>query len=342
MSSYSTLKQQLTSSPKRWLVTGGAGFIGSHLIEQLLQLDQQVVSLDNLSTGYTHNLELAQATATSEQQARLTVIEGDTCDLDTCRNACQGVDYILHQAALGSVPRSIDDPIASHASNVTGTVNIFTAAKDESSVKRIVYASSSSVYGDEPTLPKVEGRTGHLLSPYAATKAICEVYADAFAQSYSLETAGLRYFNVFGPRQDPQGAYAAVIPLWIQSMLDGEQVFINGDGETSRDFTHVSNVVQANLLAATSSHIKNTNSVFNIALGNRINLNELFTALRSALNELQPELDIPDAIHRDFRDGDITHSLANIERAIEQLNFTTITPTEKGLRQTVENYAGTQ
>ncbi|MCF6311085.1 MAG: SDR family oxidoreductase [Verrucomicrobiales bacterium] len=340
--SYTALKKQLLTSPKRWLVTGGAGFIGSHLIEQLLQLDQQVISLDNLSTGYTKNIELAKASATSEQQARLTVIEGDTRDPETCQAACKNVDYILHQAALGSVPRSIDDPIASHDSNVSGTVNIFTAAKNESSVKRVVYASSSSVYGDEPTLPKVEEKTGKLLSPYAATKAICEVYADVFGRCYGLEISGLRYFNVFGSRQDPKGAYAAVIPLWIQSMLDGEQVFINGDGKTSRDFTHVSNVVQANLLAATSTDIESTNSAFNIALGNRIDLNQLFSALRSALTNLQPSLDIPDAIHRDFRDGDITHSLADISHATNQLGFTTITPTEKGLRQTVENYAGTQ
>ncbi len=338
MSAYTTLQQQLTASPKRWLVTGGAGFIGSHLIEQLLQLGQQVISLDNLSTGYTKNIDSAKSSATPEQQALLTVIEGDTRDLDTCREACQDVDYILHQAALGSVPRSIDDPIASHASNVTGTINLFTAAKDESSVQRVVYASSSSVYGDEPTLPKIENRTGHLLSPYAATKAICEVYADAFAQAYSLETVGLRYFNVFGPRQDPQGAYAAVIPLWIQSMIDGHQVFINGDGETSRDFTHISNVVQANLLAATTKQNDALNSVYNIALGNRITLNELFESLRSSLAEIRPGQNIPEVIHRDFRDGDITHSLADITQAVEHLGFTTITPTEEGLSQTVASY----
>jgi UDP-N-acetylglucosamine 4-epimerase len=338
MSAYSTLKKQLAASPKRWLVTGGAGFIGSHLIEQLLQLDQEVVSLDNLSTGYTHNIELAQASATPEQQARLTVIEGDTRDFETCRSACKNIDYILHQAALGSVPRSIDDPIASHASNVSGAVNIFTAAKEEASVKRVVYASSSAVYGDEPTLPKCEDRTGNLLSPYAATKAICEVYADVYARCYGSEIIGLRYFNVFGARQDPKGAYAAVIPLWIQSMLDGEQVFINGDGKTSRDFTHVSNVVQANLLAATSEHPQAANTEYNIALGNRIDLNELFESLRSSLLKARPGQTIPDAVHRDFRAGDIAHSLANIDRAVERLGFTTITPTEEGLWQTVQSY----
>lgn len=338
MSAYTALKKQLATSPKRWLVTGGAGFIGSHLIEQLLQLDQQVVSLDNLSTGYTHNIELAQTPATPEQQARLTVIEGDTQDLGTCHSACKNIDYILHQAALGSVPRSIDDPVASHANNVSGTVNIFSAAKDEASVKRVVYASSSSVYGDEPTLPKVEDRTGKLLSPYAATKAICEVYADVFARCYGLEIIGLRYFNVFGARQDPKGAYAAVIPLWIQSMLEGAQVYINGDGETSRDFTHVSNVVQANLLAATSKHPQAANTEYNIALGNRINLNELFESLRTSLSEIRPGQTIPDAVHRDFRDGDIAHSLANIDRAVERLGFTTVTPTEEGLKQTVESF----
>lgn len=342
MSAYDKLKEQLTASPKRWLVTGGAGFIGSHLIEQLLQLDQEVVSLDNLSTGYTHNIELAQSSATAEQQARLTVIEGDTRDLETCQTACKDADYILHQAALGSVPRSIDDPIASHDSNVSGTVNIFTAAKEEASVKRVVYASSSAVYGDEPTLPKCEGLEGNLLSPYAATKAICEVYADVFARCYGSEIIGLRYFNVFGSRQDPKGAYAAVIPLWIQSMLDGESVYINGDGKTSRDFTHVSNVVQANLLAATSDHPEAANTEYNIALGNRIDLNELFESLRTSLLEIRPEPSIPDAIHRDFRDGDIAHSLANIDRAVERLGFTTITPTEEGLLQTVKNYEGSE
>ncbi len=336
--SYTALKKNLIASPKRWLVTGGAGFIGSHLIEQLLQLNQQVISLDNLSTGYIKNIELAKASAKPGQQARFTNIEGDIRDLETCRSACQNVDYILHQAALGSVPRSLDAPIATHTSNVTGTINIFIAAKDENSVKRVVYASSSAVYGDETTLPTAEDQTGHLLSPYAATKAICEIYADAFAQSYSLETVGLRYFNVFGPRQDPLGAYAAVVPLWIQSMIDAEQVFINGDGETSRDFTYVSNVVQANLLAATSSDVDTPNSVFNIALGKRTTLNELFTTLRYSLTKLHPDLNIPDALHRDFLDGDITHSLANIDRATAQLGFTTITPTQEGLHQTVASF----
>lgn len=342
MSTYSTLKENLTASPKCWLVTGGAGFIGSHLIEQLLQLDQQVISLDNLSTGYTRNLELAQKPATPEQRDRLTIIEGDTRDLDTCRSACKNVDYIIHQAALGSVPGSIDDPIASHASNVSGTVNIFSAAKGEASVKRIVYASSSAVYGDDPTLPKSEEQTGNLLSPYAAHKAICELYQSVFARCYGMEIIGLRYFNVFGVRQDPKGAYAAVIPLWIQAMMNREQVFINGDGETSRDFIHVSNIVQANLLAALSSNPKAPNTVYNIARGEKTTLNDLFHLLRSILSKLQPDLVIPDAIHREFRHGDITHSVADTSRATEQLAFTPVIGTEDGLLQTVRSYLGSE
>ncbi|MCB1087433.1 MAG: SDR family oxidoreductase [Verrucomicrobiae bacterium] len=310
----------LRSDPRRWLVTGGAGFIGSHLIETLLLHGQEVVSFDNLSTGYAKNLESVSADVGSENAARLTMIQGDLADYDACREACKGVSHILHQGALGSVPRSIEDPITSHQSNVTGTLNLFTAAK-ESGIKRVVYASSSSVYGDEPGLPKVETKTGNLLSPYAATKAICETYAGVFSRCYDMEFAGLRYFNVFGPRQDPDGPYAAVIPVWTAAMLKGEPVYINGDGETSRDFTYVANVVQANLLAATAPSLAEPSRAFNVAIGGQTTLNELFQQIRQALQVVRPDLQIPDPVYRDFRAGDIRHSHADFSRSRDELGF---------------------
>lgn len=320
MTPFDQLSLALRDTPRRWLVTGGAGFIGSHLIETLLRLDQEVVSFDNLATGYLDNLEAVKNTLPPEQAAHLTVITGDLADYDACLAACEGAAHILHQGALGSVPRSIDDPVGSHEANTTGTLNLFAAAR-ERGIRRVVYASSSAVYGDEPQLPKVEERTGRLLSPYAATKAIAESYAEAFSQCYDMEFAGLRYFNVFGPRQDPDGPYAAVIPIWIASMLRGEPVYINGDGETSRDFTYVANVVQANLLAATAPTLVEPARVFNVAIGGRVTLNALFVALREALAPLRPALEIPDPVYRDFRPGDIRHSHADFSRARDELGF---------------------
>ncbi|MCB1232586.1 MAG: SDR family oxidoreductase [Verrucomicrobiae bacterium] len=334
---YDILKTDLRESPRRWLVTGGAGFIGSHLIETLLGLDQTVVCFDNFATGYEENLEAVRNLVTPEQANRLKVIRGDLADYGACLEACEGIDHALHQGALGSVPRSIEDPVGSHEANATGTLNLFTAAR-EKGIRRVVYASSSSVYGDEPNLPKVEEKTGKLLSPYAATKAIAEVYAESFSQCYDMEFCGLRYFNVFGPRQDPDGPYAAVIPIWIASMIRGEPVYINGDGETSRDFTYVANVVQANLLAATVPELPEPARVFNVAIGGRTTLNELFESLREALKPLRPELEIADPVYRDFRPGDIRHSHADYSRARGELGFAPTHDLSEGLALAMPYY----
>ena len=333
-SSYQTLCSQLPQQPAKWLVTGGAGFIGSHLVEKLLGLKQRVVVVDNFSTGYRANLEAVEKAVGEDAAKNLTVVEGDLRDIETCRQVCEGVEYILHQAALGSVPRSIDDPLASHANNVTATLNLFTAAKD-AGIRRIVYASSSSVYGDEATLPKVEVKTGALLSPYAATKAICETYAGVFARCYGLETIGLRYFNVFGPRQDPDGPYAAVIPKWIQTMLSGDAVTINGDGTTSRDFTYVANAVQANLLAATVKSPEAINRAYNVAVGARCDLNELACQLNKGLAAIRPELNTAVPIHGDFRPGDIKHSLADISAAEKLLGYQPEVDHSTGFQETI-------
>jgi len=277
------LGETLQSEPKKWLVTGNAGFIGSNLTEFLLTYDQYVVGLDNFSTGYRHNIEDVLEKVGKQKADRFRFIEGDIADLDTCTDACKGVDIVLHQAALGSVPRSIDDPITSNRSNVTGFLNMITAAKD-AGIKRFVYASSSSVYGDSKELPKVEERTGNVLSPYAAMKATNELYGSVFQKVYGMETLGLRYFNVFGRRQDPNGAYAAVIPKWVASMLKGEDVYINGDGETSRDFTYIDNVIQMNILAATTDNPEAFGEAFNVAVGGRNTLNELFALIKEQIN----------------------------------------------------------
>src|SRR2546423_532086 len=263
---YQKIQSTLQAEPRTWLVTGVAGFIGSNLLEKLLQLDQHVVGLDNFSTGYQANLDEVRDLVGPRKWSRANIIKGDIRDVATCQRACSGVDFVLHQAALGSAPRSLADPIRSHESNVSGFLNMLVAARD-AAVSRLVYASSSSVYGDDPALPKVEERVGEPLSPYAATKAMNEVYARVFARSFSLPCIGLRYFNVFGPRQDPSGAYAAVIPAWIAALLQGQPIHIYGDGETSRDFSYISNVVQANILSATTEEPAAVNNVFNIALG---------------------------------------------------------------------------
>jgi UDP-N-acetylglucosamine 4-epimerase len=333
MSRYTDLQATLRSTPRTWLVTGVAGFIGSNLLEQLLRLDQRVIGLDNFATGHRRNLEEVKSLVTDGQWARFQFIEGDICRLDDCRRACAGVDYVLHHAALGSVPRSIDDPLQSHAANVDGFLNMLVAARD-AKVARFVYASSSSVYGDHPVLPKVESGLGRPLSPYAATKLMDEIYAGIFDRCYGLAVTGLRYFNVFGPRQDPNGAYAAVIPKWFATLLQGEQVVINGDGETSRDFCHVENVVQANLLAAALTGTPDASAappVYNVALGQRTTLKELYSLIRSLVARTQTAAAYREPKYAPERPGDIRHSLAEIGAARQSLGYRPTITVERGL-----------
>jgi UDP-N-acetylglucosamine 4-epimerase len=337
MSAYDQLQTELMAAPQTWLVTGVAGFIGSNLLEALLKLDQRVAGLDNFSTGKRKNLEEVRALVTPAQWARFQFLEGDLGDLAACQQACAGVDFVLHQAALGSVPFSMKDPLTSHRSNVTGFLNMLLAARD-AKVKCFVYASSSAIYGDDPGLPKVEEKVGRPLSPYAATKAINEVYANAFALAYCFSSIGLRYFNVFGPRQDPKGAYAAVIPLWIAALLRRQPVFINGDGETSRDFCFVANVVQANLLAATTANAEALNQAYNVALGQRTTLNELFHSLQSSLREKDAALPEQKPTYRDFRPGDVRHSLADIRKAQRLLGFAPSHSIQAGLDLAMDWY----
>lgn len=318
--SYEAVKNDLCFAPKTWLITGCAGFIGSNLLEQLLKLEQRVVGLDNFSTGKQRNLDEVQTLVSDVQWRRFRFIEGDIRDLATCQHACSGVDYVLHQAALGSVPRSIDDPITSNASNVTGFLNMLVAARD-ARVKRFVYAASSSTYGDHPGLPKVEETIGRPLSPYAVTKYVNELYADVFGRCYGLASIGLRYFNVFGPRQDPDGAYAAVIPKWIAALLRHEPIYINGTGETSRDFCYVQNAVQANLLAACVERPEAVNQVYNVAVNARTDLNQLFALLRDGLTAGHPELRAVKPVYQDFRAGDVLHSQADIAKAGQLLGY---------------------
>jgi UDP-N-acetylglucosamine/UDP-N-acetylgalactosamine 4-epimerase len=325
MSAYQDLLHRLPREPRTWLVTGVAGFIGSNLLETLLKLEQRVVGLDNFATGHRHNLDEVQRLVSPEQWARFRFIEGDIRDLEHCRQAMRwdstrGVDHVLHQAALGSVPRSIADPIATNAANVTGFLNMLVAARD-AQVKSFTYAASSSTYGDHPGLPKVEHLIGKPLSPYAVTKYVNELYADVFARTYGFRTIGLRYFNVFGPRQDPNGAYAAVIPKWTASLLRGDTVFINGDGETSRDFCFIANAVQANLLAATTEQAQALDEVYNVAVGERTSLNDLFRLIRDGLAQRQPRLAGVEPSYRDFRAGDVRHSLADVGKAGKLLGY---------------------
>jgi UDP-N-acetylglucosamine 4-epimerase len=320
MTAYEQVQNQLAAAPRVWLVTGVAGFIGSNLLEALLRLNQTVVGLDNFATGHRRNLEEVRAAMTPAQWARFTFLEGDIREPQTCQRACRGVDFVLHQAALGSVPRSLADPLTAAQVNVDGTLHMLVAARD-ARVKRFVYASSSSVYGDHPVLPKVEEEIGRPLSPYAATKLTNEIFADVFARCYQLEVIGLRYFNVFGPRQDPEGPYAAVIPKWIAALLQGEPVPINGDGETSRDFCYVANVAQVNLLAAATLNPKAVNRVYNVALRERTTLNELFRLIRDLLAADHPELRDCQPVYRDFRAGDVRHSLADISLAQQLLGY---------------------
>lgn len=318
MSVYQNLLETLPANPRVWLVTGVAGFIGSNLLEHLLKLNQTVVGLDNFATGHQHNLDEVQRLVSAEQWQNFTFIEGDIRNVDDCHKACHGVDYVLHQAALGSVPRSINDPITTNATNISGFLNMLVAAH-KANVKSFTYAASSSTYGDHPALPKVEENIGKPLSPYAVTKFVNELYADVFAKTYGFKAVGLRYFNVFGKRQDPNGAYAAVIPKWTAAMIQGEDVFINGDGETSRDFCFIENAVQANLLAATAQD-EAKNEVYNVAVGDRTTLNDLFRALQSALAENGKPYPA-DPKYRDFRAGDVRHSQADISKASNKLGY---------------------
>jgi UDP-N-acetylglucosamine/UDP-N-acetylgalactosamine 4-epimerase len=325
LSAYLQLLQRLPGETRTWLITGVAGFIGSNLLETLLKLDQRVVGLDNFATGHRHNLAEVQDLVTPEQWARFRFVEGDIRELDDCRAAMRwdelhGVDHVLHQAALGSVPRSIADPIATNAANVTGFLNMLIAARD-AQVLSFVYAASSSTYGDHPGLPKVEDQIGKPLSPYAVTKYVNELYADVFARNYGFATIGLRYFNVFGPRQDPDGAYAAVIPKWTASLLQGETVFINGDGETSRDFCFIANAVQANLLAATTTNPEALGQIYNVAVGERTSLNDLFRLIRDGLVAKAPAVVGVQPVYRDFRPGDVRHSLAAVDKARSLLGY---------------------
>jgi UDP-N-acetylglucosamine 4-epimerase len=341
---YTQLKARLTTEPHTWLITGVAGFIGSNLLETLLKLNQRVVGLDNFATGHQRNLDEVQSLVTPAQWANFNFIQGDIRNLDDCQHAMvfrhsrEGenpelaaqpsilnpesypVDYVLHQAALGSVPRSVEDPITTNSVNISGFLNMLVAARD-AKVKRFVYAASSSTYGDHPALPKVEDKIGKPLSPYAVTKYVNELYADVFARTYGFNTIGLRYFNVFGPRQDPDGAYAAVIPKWIASMIKDEPIFINGDGETSRDFCFIENVRQINLLTATSENPEAANQVYNVAVGDRTTLNQLYEQLQLNLFPLYPHLRDSKPVYRDFRAGDVRHSLADISKAAKLLGY---------------------
>lgn len=335
MTKYEQIQQELVESPKTWLVTGVAGFIGSNLLEKLLKLNQTVVGLDNFATGHQCNLDEVKSLVSEAQWERFTFLEGDIREPSTCQQAVKGVDCVLHQAALGSVPRSIAEPLTTNAANITGFLNMLNAAKEEG-VSSFTYAASSSTYGDHPALPKVEENIGNPLSPYAVTKYVNELYAGVYARTYGFKTIGLRYFNVFGPRQDPNGAYAAVIPKWTASMIKGEEVFINGDGETSRDFCFIDNTVQMNILAATAKdEVKD--EVYNVALGDRTSLNELYTSIQNALNGLGLKLSTSPT-YREFRAGDVRHSQANINKAQEKLGYEPEFRIEDGINKAMPWY----
>jgi UDP-N-acetylglucosamine 4-epimerase len=334
---YAAALRALAGRPRRWLVTGAAGFIGSHLVETLLRHGQEVVSLDNFATGHRRNLEDVRRAVGEAAWRRHSLHEADIGDRIACARACQNVDVVLHQAALGSVPRSIADPVATHAANATGFLHVLTAARD-AGVTRFVYAASSSTYGDHPGLPKVEPSIGRPLSPYAVTKYVNELYADVFGRCYGLATVGLRYFNVFGPRQDPDGAYAAVIPRWAAQLLAGRPVSINGDGETTRDFCYVDNVVQANLLAATTERAEAIGEVYNVAVGGRLSLNELHAGLAALVRQRRPGLVLPPPHYRPFRDGDVRHSQADIGKIQRLLGYRATHDVRDGLAASLPWY----
>ncbi len=336
MSRYEEVRGSLLERPRTWLVTGAAGFIGSNLVESLLRLDQRVVGLDNFATGHRRNLDEVRRNVSPGAQFKF--IEGDIRNLDVCNEACRDIDVILHQAALGSVPRSIEDPITTNSINVSGFLNMLVAAR-EARIARFVYAASSSTYGDHPALPKVEDAIGRPLSPYAVTKYVNELYASVFQTTYGLEPIGLRYFNVFGRRQDPDGAYAAVIPKWVDNLLSGRECRINGDGESSRDFCYVENAVQANLLAATAPSSAVAGQVYNVALGDRTTLNRLFDLLRTGLAAYEPSILDVRPVYGEFRRGDVRHSQADITRIRNGLGYEPTHTLEEGLRDALPWYA---
>ncbi len=337
MSTYEHLCSAMKQSPSTWLVTGCAGFIGSNLIEHLLKLGQKVTGLDNFLTGHQKNLDMVEALVGPEAWKNFRFIRGDIRDLDTCHEACKGAEHVLHEAALGSVPRSINDPIATNSCNITGYLNMLVAARD-AGVKSFVYASSSSIYGDSQTLPKVEDHIGNCLCPYAVTKRVNELYADVFARCYNFAAIGLRYFNVFGQRQDPFAAYAAVIPQWFSSLLRNETVYVNGDGETSRDFCYIDNVVQANLLASFAKD-EARNEVYNVAFGQRTSLNELFELVKEEVVRCKPDATSVKPVYRDFRAGDARHTLADISKAKTLLGYEPKFSIRDGLRLAGSWYA---
>jgi UDP-N-acetylglucosamine 4-epimerase len=344
MTKYEQLQEHLKSNQNTWLVTGVAGFIGSNLLEKLLILNQKVVGLDNFDTGYQHNIDQAIEDASiasgkdiKQLKQDFTFIEGDIRKLEDCQKACSGVDYVLHQAALGSVPRSIEDPINTNKANIDGFLNMLVSSRD-AKVKRFVYAASSSTYGDHPGLPKVEDEIGAPLSPYAVTKVVNELYASVFAKTYNFKTIGLRYFNIFGKRQDPEGAYAAVIPKWVSDILSGKDVFINGDGKTSRDFCYIDNTVQMNLLAATTTDSNSTDQVYNVAVNDQTDLNQLYQMIEEKLINRVENITKKDPIYRDFRAGDVRHSLADISKAKSLLGYDPDYKINEGLNESMDWY----
>lgn len=338
MNTFETVCSTLRKTPYRWLVTGAAGFIGSHLVENLLELGQEVVGLDDFSTGHEYNLAHVQSKVSESDWKQFSFIEGSIEDFDACLEACSKCDYVLHQAALCSVPQSIEDPLKTQRLNDTGFLNVLIAAR-QANVRRLVYASSSAVYGTNATLPKKEELIGSPLSPYAASKRCNEINADTFYQAYGFESIGLRYFNVFGQRQDPNGAYAAVIPRWIHALLDDEEVDIFGDGKTTRDFCHVSNVVQANILAATSTTPGSVNQVYNVATGHHITLNELYQMLKIRVSSLKPSLNPASPVYLPSRSGDIVHSYADISKAKTLLGYIPSVSLSEGITETLPWYS---
>ncbi len=331
MSAYEQCLEDLRAQPRKWLVTGCSGFIGSHIVETLLGLGQRVIGVDNLATGSQANINDVLEKVGSEAWAKFTFLEGDVRNLVTCRAACAGVDAVVHQAGFVSVPLSMQKPLDCHATNVTGTLNLLLAARD-AGVRSFVYASSSAVYGDEATMPQREDRIGQPLSPYGASKLMDELYAGIFARQFGLRTVGLRYFNVFGPRQSPTGGYAAVIPAWIATLLAGGECMVHGDGKQTRDFCHVANVVQANILAATTQNTAASGTAYNVALGGSTTLLELheLIAKRTGSSRL-PKLGVP-------RAGDIIHSSADIGKITRELGFAPAVDVARGLDETVAWY----
>ena len=335
MSRYEEVKLEILNKPKTWLITGVAGFIGSNLLESLLKLNQKVIGLDNFATGHQYNLDEVESSVSKLQWSQFRFINGDIRSYDDCKLAVKDVDYVLHQAALGSVPRSIADPISSNVANITGFLNMLHAAKEEN-VDSFTYAASSSTYGDHPALPKVEENIGNPLSPYAVTKYVNELYAGVYAKTYGFESIGLRYFNVFGKRQDPNGAYAAVIPKWISAMISGGEVFINGDGETSRDFCFIENVVQINILSAKASN-EAKNMVYNVAVGDRTELNTLHRSLKAELKDNEIDV-LKEPTYREFRSGDVRHSQADISKAKKFLGYSPTHSINQGIKEAMPWY----